>query len=162
MAIPIPTAPADSHSPVEVAAPNAELSQRLPVVMTRLVRSLRLAYGSVGISLGQYPVLTSLIDQPAATISELAGRERVRLPSMTALVNQMEAEGLVSKSSDPDDRRRVRISLTPAGATAAHAARTARAEWFSMRLEHLSESEVEAISSAMSALEHLVSVGVQG
>ena len=161
MSVPVPTAPPANPTHEDVAAPNAELSQRLPAVMTHLSRSLRLAYGSVGISLGQYPVLTSLIDQPAATISELAGRERVRLPSMTALVNQMEADGLVSKSADPDDRRRVRISLTPAGETAAQAARTARAEWFSMRLEHLSESEVEAIRRALPALEHLVLVGVR-
>jgi DNA-binding MarR family transcriptional regulator len=139
--------------------PAAELSQRLPAVMTHLSRSLRLAYGPLGVSLGQYPVLSSLVDKPPATISELAGRERVRLPSMTALVNQMDADGLVTKTADPDDRRCVRISLTPTGAKAAQLARTARAEWFSMRLERLAKSEVAAISRALPALEHLVAIG---
>ena len=143
-------------SPADLEAAGAELSQRLPTVMTLLARSLRHAYGPLGVSLGWYPVLNSLVGQPAATVSELANRERVRLPSMTAIVNQMEAEGLVTKGPDPADRRCVRIALTPAGVSAAQAARAARTEWFATRLDQLSASEVAAISRALPALEHLV------
>ncbi|MHB1526405.1 MAG: MarR family winged helix-turn-helix transcriptional regulator [Candidatus Dormibacteria bacterium] len=145
--------------PESLSAPDtaeAELSQRLPTVMTLLGRSLRHAYGPLGVSPGWYPVLNSLLRQPATTVSELAGLERVRLPSMTAIVNQMEAEGLVTKGPDPADRRCVLISLTPAGVEVAHAARAARSQWFATRLDRLSRSEAAAISLALPALEHLV------
>ncbi|HUY54631.1 MAG TPA: MarR family transcriptional regulator [Candidatus Nanopelagicaceae bacterium] len=147
--------PAQEDSSDSQAA-GAELSSRLPTVMSLLARKLRHGYGPQGVSLGWYPVLNSLLGQPAATASELASRERVRLPSMTAIVNQMEADGLVTKAPDPLDRRCVRISLTPAGAEAARATQAARSAWFAARLGNLSPAEVAAISRALPALEHLV------
>jgi DNA-binding MarR family transcriptional regulator len=128
------------------------------MVMSRLGRSLREVYTPIGVNLGQYPVLNSLLDHPGATVSELANRERVKLPSMTAVVNQMEAEGLAEKSQDPADRRCVRVVLTDRGREVAEAARVARIAWFAGRLDHLSKAEVAAISRALPALEHLVGV----
>lgn len=144
------------------AAPGApeaaasELSCRLPAVMTLLARKLRHAYGPLGVSLGWYPVLNALLGQPAATASELAARERVRLPSMTAIVNQMEADGLVTRAPDPRDRRCLQITLTPAGVEVARAAQAARSAWFAARLDQLPRAEVAAISQALPALEHLL------
>lgn len=148
--------PADQGEPREVAS--SELGQRLPMVMSRLGRSLREVYTPIGVNLGQYPVLNSLLDHPGATVSELAHRERVKLPSMTAVVNQMEAEGLAEKQQDPADRRCVRVVLTDRGREVAQAARAARIAWFAGRLDHLSKGEVAAISRALGALEHLVGV----
>lgn len=144
-------------SPAETAGGDvgAELGARLPVVMSRLGRGLRRAYGPLGPSPGQFPVLTYLLSVPQATVSQLATRERVRLPSMTALVAQMEADGLVAKRADESDRRCVRVSLTPRGESVARSAAAARAAWFEVRLDHLSRSERAAIARAMSALEHL-------
>ena len=152
---PGPVEPSQGGS-IDSRAAGTQLSSRLPNIMSLLARQLRHAYGPLGVSPGWYPVLNSLLGQPAATASELAGRERVRLPSMTAIVNQMEADGLVTKAPDPLDRRCVRISLTPSGVEVARAAQSARSAWFAARLDHLSQAEVAAISQALSALEHLV------
>ncbi|HVD02972.1 MAG TPA: MarR family transcriptional regulator [Candidatus Dormibacteraeota bacterium] len=143
------------------AAPDtvpSELGQRLPLVMSRLGRSLRHAYAPIGVNLGQFPVLTSLLDRPGATVSELATREKVKLPSMTAVITQMETDGLVVKGPDPEDRRCVRVTLTQHGTDVAQAARAARIAWFATRLNHLSRSEVAAVSRALAALEHLVEI----
>ncbi len=139
-----------------LALASSELGQRLPMVMSLLGRSLRHAYTPIGVNLGQYPVLNSLLEHPESSVSELAARERVKLPSMTAVVNQMEADGLVAKQPDLNDRRCVRVSLTGRGREVAGAARLARAAWFAERLDHLSSAEVSAISRALPALEHLV------
>ena len=139
-----------------LALASSELGQRLPMVMSLLGRSLRHAYTPIGVNLGQYPVLNSLLEHPESSVSELAARERVKLPSMTAVVNQMEADGLVAKQPDLNDRRCVRVNLTGRGREVAEAARLARAAWFAERLDHLSSAEVSAISRALPALEHLV------
>ncbi len=148
--------PTTERPPEGLEVASSELGQRLPLVMTLLGRSLRHAYTPIGVNLGQYPVLNSLLEHPDSSVSELAARERVKLPSMTAVVHQMESDGLVAKQADLSDRRCVRISLTPRGREVAEAARRARASWFAERLNHLSRAEVAAISRALPALEHLV------
>lgn len=141
------------------AAPDpssTELGARLPRVMSRLGRQLRQAYGPLGVNPGQYPVLAWLVEHPGSTVSALAAREGVQPPSMTALLNQMASQGLVEKRADPDDRRWVRLTLTPQGAALAEAAQSARRAWFEARLAHLGRGEVAAIGRALVALEHLV------
>lgn len=150
--------PSHSRAEAEAEEVGAELGERLPAVMSRLGRGLRRAYGPLGPSPGHFPVLSFLLSTPQVTVSELASRERIRLPSMTAIVAQMEADGLVSKEVDEADRRCVRVSLTPQGEAMARTAVAARAEWFAARLSHLSRAEVAAIAKAVAALEHLAGV----
>ena len=45
----------------------------------------------------------------------LATAERVTSPTLTKIVANLEAAGLVQRSADPDDRRAARVSLTAAG-----------------------------------------------
>lgn len=137
-----------------------ELGARMPHLLGRLARSLRASYSELGTSPGQYPVLAALATRPGQTVSELAGRSGVRLPSMTVMVGQMEAEGLVIKEADPGDRRVVRVALTDRGRELALAAMEARTRWFAARLAHLSSAEVAAIARAIPALEHLA--GTEG
>ncbi len=49
--------------------------------------------GAAGVPPGHYPILVSLLDSSPATVSQLAAAEHVRVPSMTALLGQMETEG---------------------------------------------------------------------
>lgn len=49
------------------------------------------------------------------SIKELAERLMLRHHSAVELVHRTEAKGLVSRLADPNDRRTVRIAVTPAG-----------------------------------------------
>ncbi|MGH7611818.1 MAG: MarR family transcriptional regulator [Candidatus Dormibacteria bacterium] len=147
--MPSPTAPAP-------APPASELAARLPGVLQRLNRRLREVSGPLGIAPGHYPVLVSLLERRAATVSELAAQERMRVPSMTAVLMQLETAGLVRKRVDVRDRRFVQVSLTAKGAAVARAATRFRAQWLGERLAHLSGSEVGHLARALPVLEHLV------
>lgn len=136
----------------------AQLGERLPGVVSRLSRGLRQAHGPIGLRPGEFPILSFLLRSPGATVSELAQLEGVRVPSMTALLGQMEAEGLVSKAADALDRRCVRVALTARGQEAAAAAIAARRAWFAARLARLTRSEIAALDRAMAALERLTEV----
>ena len=52
----------------------------------------------------------------AAALAEHLGMSR---PATTALVDRLERQGMLERVRDPDDRRRVVISSTPAARTAA-------------------------------------------
>lgn len=140
------------------AGANAELAAKLPTVLTRLNRRLRQSSGALGVPPGHYPVLVSLLQQSPATVTQLAAAEHVRVPSMTALLGQLETDGLIRKEVDSSDRRFVKVSLTARGVAVARAAEQLRGDWFAQRLSHLSAREVAALARALPALEHLIGV----
>lgn len=61
-------------------------------------------------------VLTLLVQsgRPMA-LRELAEGSRCVRSNVTQLVDRLEAEGLVKRTSDPDDRRSILATLTPSG-----------------------------------------------
>ena len=77
------------------------------------------ALGELGLSLAKLGALRHLVlaAQPL-TLSQLAERHCCGKSNVTQLVDRLEAEGLVARESDPDDRRTVRATVTPAGRTA--------------------------------------------
>jgi len=92
----------------------------------------RRVFRDFGITLPQYRVLKSLDlkeGQRLTTLSEALLRAK---STITRIVDQLEEEGLVRRTSDEDDRRAQRVVLTPAGnsllekACQAHADNVAR------------------------------------
>src|SRR5215470_8032899 len=92
-----------------------QASRDFRAVISRLRRRILKASEAQDITLGQASVLARLSDRPGVTASELAADEGVRHQSMTAMVTSLAAMGLVERSPDPDDGRRLLIALTPEG-----------------------------------------------
>jgi DNA-binding MarR family transcriptional regulator len=66
---------------------------------------------------GKYSALTELLAQSGQTLSpsDLADRLGITRPSITSLIDGLVRQGLVRRQPARDDRRRMTISLTPAG-----------------------------------------------
>ncbi len=129
MTIEASAAPSSSDLPTSVGAAHA---------LARLTRHLEHALGEAGLTLPQYRLLLFLAKRPDAA-NRLAANLHVRPPSLTALVDGMEARSLVARTTDPDDRRRVRIVITDLGTetlTAADAIAGAR-------LDHLQSLDAD-------------------
>ena len=60
-------------------------------------------------------VLLPLFDEDGLRIGEIGRRARLSKPSMTALIAQCEATGLVRRERDPQDGRAFRVVLTERG-----------------------------------------------
>lgn len=82
----------------------------------RLARRLRCARAVDAMSDAQLAVLATLRMHGRRTISSLAERERVTAPSMTSMINGLEEQGFVLRTPDAEDRRRVQVDITDAGA----------------------------------------------
>ncbi len=104
-----------------------------PRTVARLARQLELALATVDLSPSQYRVLMFLDEIGSAAASALAGRLDVTRPSITALVDGLEARGLVERHPQMSDRRRVEVVLSDAGHDALDAADAAVAD----RLDHI-------------------------
>lgn len=95
-----------------------------------------------GLTLPQVKALVFLYDNGEQSMSELAARLRVTLPSASELVDRLIDRGLVEREIDRGDRRRVLISLTePAIA-------------YGRRIHDLRRAQVRAALDAMPEHEH--------
>ena len=81
-----------------------------------LERRLDSALGKVGLSGAKASVLHALGEgDEALTLSQLADENCCVRSNITQLVDRLEADGLVRRVNDPDDRRIKRAALTVAG-----------------------------------------------
>ena len=76
---------------------------------------------ALGVHPGQKFLLEELRAEEPLFTGELARRMHVEVPTVVRMTQRMEAAGLLQRRPDPDDRRRVLISLTPLGKAAAQA-----------------------------------------
>jgi long-chain acyl-CoA synthetase len=84
------------------------------LAIARLARQLEHGLESVDLSLAQYRIL-GLLAQGSSASSSLADHLTVSPPSITAVVDGLVARGLVARSADSDDRRRIHLELTQEG-----------------------------------------------
>lgn len=126
--------------------------------MTLLRTSRRMRVESAGaLAEGHLSVLSILYVHGALGIGDLAEREHVRPPSMTRTVKHLEAEGLVTRQEDPQDRRSVRVGITTVGAEYIRETRRRRDQWLQRRLASLSREERQILSEAEQILNKVVS-----
>jgi DNA-binding MarR family transcriptional regulator len=127
------------------------LASDLRVVLGRLIRRLRAERRDL--SLAQVTVLGRLDRKGPSAVSDLAAGERVRPQSMAATVAALLAAGLVSRTPDPGDRRRVLIGLTQAGKEALAADRRRREGWLADAIRRdLSPDERRVLADATALL----------
>lgn len=75
------------------------------------------AMADLGLSRAKFGVLAQLARAGApVSLGELAAGQRCVRSNITQLTDRMEADGLVRRVDDADDRRSVRALLTPLGA----------------------------------------------
>jgi DNA-binding MarR family transcriptional regulator len=81
----------------------------------------------------------------------------MRPQSMSAVVAQLQASGLVRGTPDPGDGRQTLISLTPKCLKLLQEGRTARQDWLTARIsQKLSIQQQEKLQSALALLTRLV------
>jgi len=77
---------------------------------------LEAALGTVGLSMAKQSALSRLAEAgEPLTLSELAARLSCVRSNITQLVDRLEADDLVRRVDDPNDRRSVRAELTQLG-----------------------------------------------
>ncbi len=131
----------------------ARIASELRPVLGHLLRRLRAEHR---FPLSHGAVLGRLDRDGPQSVSDLAAAERVRPQSMAQTVSEMEASGLVSRTPDPDDRRRAMVDLTREGLAALRADRGRREGWLARAIdEELSPQEQELLARASELLRRL-------
>ncbi|MEM1314663.1 MAG: MarR family transcriptional regulator [Pseudomonadota bacterium] len=69
----------------------------------------------LGLTYPQYITLVLLWERDGQKVTELAEKLRMKTSTLTPLLQRLEAEGLVERRQDEQDRRAVVVNLTPRG-----------------------------------------------
>jgi DNA-binding MarR family transcriptional regulator len=131
------------------------LANRLRPVLLRLARELRREIHTLGVTSGQVTLLVQIKRNPGITASELAERERISAPGMSGHISRLETATLIERAR-ATDRRRIGLTLTPAGEQVLEDVRRKRTAWLSEHLKGLSPEERDTIEAALPALEKLL------
>lgn len=144
---------------LQITPEAARSAAELRVLIGRLARRLR-ARGTAGdLTMPESLVLARLERGGPATPGALAKAERVQPQSMGATLAGLAERGLVSRSHDPDDRRRVVMSITEEGRQLVYGVRRDREEVLSRAItEALSPAELEQLTATLPLLDKLASV----
>jgi len=74
-----------------------------------------LALAEIGLYPGQDALLRTLARGGSQSASAIASELRVRPPTVTKMVDRLSAGGFVKRIAETEDRRRIRVILTPKG-----------------------------------------------
>jgi DNA-binding MarR family transcriptional regulator len=93
------------------------LASRLRRVLDEIQKQGRRVYSELEIDfeVRWFAVFHFLAANPKSTITHIADSLKIQHPSVVQVVNEMTEHGLLRSASDPRDRRRRQVSLTPKG-----------------------------------------------
>jgi DNA-binding MarR family transcriptional regulator len=134
---------------------SGDLAADLSAALERTVRMLRSVTPSRGLSYTSVLTLGTLARTGPRRLTSLAESEGVTQPAMTQVVARLLELGLVTRTTDPDDKRVVLVEVTDAGRAEIERRRAVRAEMLRELLAKLSSSQRDALQAAMPVLDAL-------
>jgi DNA-binding MarR family transcriptional regulator len=99
--------------------PELQLDNQLCFLFHRVGRELNAAYrpllADLGLTYPQYLTMLVLWERDGLTVGEIGDRLALDSATLSPLLRRLSQSGLVTKTRDPDDERRVTVHLTDEG-----------------------------------------------
>lgn len=132
-----------------------EVVELTPLVM----RALRAEVGRLAdptLTVPQFRALSHLSRNPGSSLSSVAEHLGIARPTASALVDRLVRRGLIHRDTDPSERRRTRLTLTPEGVKHLQGAKEAVRTRVAEVLAPLSDAERAQILQGLQLLAHAV------
>jgi DNA-binding MarR family transcriptional regulator len=139
-----------------IATDTVEVADALRPVLLRVGRELRREARAEGISPEQVSLLVAVKYSPGIGIRNLAAHERISAPALTKHADRLERDGLIARTPNPDDGRRIGLTLTDEGHRVLRRVRSRRTAWLATRLRGLDAAELAAVEAAIEPLSRLL------
>jgi len=130
-----------------------QLADRLHSTAIHLLRLVRVQDARSGIGPAQLSALSVIVFGGPVSLNDLARAEQVRPPTMSRIVDGLEAAGLARRGPNPEDRRAVTIEATSKGTSILQKGRKLRVRFLARHLAALSGAERDHIEKAVLALQ---------
>lgn len=142
----------EQRDSADLSAREAEEAAHLIVTASRFVRASSRHRGRERSAI-VLRTLTNLYLSGPMRIGDLAQAEHITQPTMTGVVQRLEAEGLLRRTSDPSDGRAWLMAVTPAGIEVLEDFKRRAAARVSPALAHLSPQDRKVLWAAAAVLE---------
>jgi len=129
-----------------------QILEVVPRAMRLLREEMRREAGA-GLSVPQFRVLVFVGRTPGTSLSTVARHVGIADATASVMVSRLVERGLVSRTSDPSERRRVMLKLTELGTTLLEGARAHARLRVASRLDALSGQELAAMASGLTLLD---------
>jgi len=106
---------------------------------------------STEITLDQFHILRH-IRRGRGSVSELAEIQQISRPAISQAVDILVEKGLVSRQTDTDDRRYIRLELTPTGNDLLSSIFKQNRAWMMEKMAGLSPDEIDSIVHGLEVL----------
>ncbi|MGE0624433.1 MAG: MarR family winged helix-turn-helix transcriptional regulator [Pseudomonadales bacterium] len=133
----------------------ADLTDDVLVTLRRIIRANDLHSRKLGRETGlttpQLVVMRAIeaAGAEAPTVSEISRRVSLSQATVTNILNRLEGQKLVRRQRSETDKRRVNLSVTPAGRKLLHSAPQPLQEGFIVRFNQLADWEQHLIVSSL-------------
>lgn len=136
---------------------NFATASSLRLSISNLNKRLRKqVYATEGFSLSELSVLSYVYQQGPLFPSELAELVKVKNQSMSQMLNNLEAAGLITRTQSAEDKRKMSVTITPKGKKMVEKTRHERDEWLAAAIDKtLSGEEKKLLSAAIPLLSRL-------
>jgi len=111
----------------------------------------QLAAEQFDISVEQFHILRN-IRRGRGSVSELAEAKNISRPAISQSVDVLVNKGLITRTTNADDRRQVRLALTDSGNSLLDAIFDNTRQWMTKILSPLSNEELQTLTLAMEFL----------
>ncbi|MBD2059974.1 winged helix-turn-helix transcriptional regulator [Oculatella sp. FACHB-28] len=119
----------------------------------RFIRADMRRQGQASVSLSQLRVLWFLNRCPQSSLSEVADDLDVTRPTMSAMIERLVQRGFVNRVEDPEERRRVLLTLTATGSKYLEQVSEATRSKVAGVLSPLSDTELQQLMQGIALLE---------
>ena len=143
------------HSEVKRSSPTKKQLADLPIFLETAYALIDILDAELqaerGITLGWYDALVHLEEaDDGLRMNDLAGRILLSKSGLTRVIDRMEEAGLVRRERPPDDRRVVKVFVTPAGLETLQAARAVHRRGIQEHfVQHLDQRELAALADVL-------------
>jgi DNA-binding MarR family transcriptional regulator len=144
-----------SESPGNVPDDVLEVAAALRMSVGMLFRRLKQAQPGGDIPIPETSALARLDRGGPASSSDLARLDGISPQSMGVTIAALEQRGLVARERDPEDGRRIVLSITEAGRQVMRDRRGARTEMIARALAEFTPAELEQLKAAAPLFERL-------
>ena len=132
-----------------------ELAVGIRSVIGRLARGLRQAGSQSDLSPSQYEVFGTIARRGDLKLSDLAAIEGINPTLLSRIVAKLEADQLVKRAPDAEDRRVAHVVPTAKGRRRYEQIRNARTDAVSLAIAGLTDAERRRLAAALPVLESL-------